>query len=242
MKRKVFTCFVVLVALFAMTGVTQHVAYASTPTAAVWIGSPVDGTWPDTQGCYSYTRWPSRDCSLPKYHHTDYYSYYPYPVGVQRSDWAMDLQHVYTNQPVILYAAPQVGGTNISAQVQTVDYACADRVASDGGYHVTVAFYDNVGIIGTVTFAHIQPAVSQGQWISRWGTLIGTVGSYTSNECWKGVHLHVEMSSYHNYACYNKGFHPVDWWDTHSPDLVYKTNFIGFIGGNYASHTQAACP
>src|SRR5262249_55169083 len=48
-------------------------ASASTPDPAVWVGSPVNGTWPNTAGCAGAT-YPSDSCSLPTVHHIVYYS------------------------------------------------------------------------------------------------------------------------------------------------------------------------
>jgi hypothetical protein len=159
---------------------------------------------------------------------------YTNPVGGYLDDWAGDLQGVTAGTGVYLYAAPNDTSIPVSARVETVGPACASGSPADGGYRVTVALYSGSTRIGTVTYAHIQPSVSQGATISRWGTLLGTVGSYRWSSCWQGVHVHVEMSSQHHYSCFNRGWSP--------GQKVNPTNFIGFIGGNYASDRRQACP
>lgn len=200
----------------------------ATTDPAVWIGSPFNGTWPNLDGCPA--TYPSPDCSLPSVHHILYYN------GAYLDDWAADLQSVSYGTGVYLYAAPQDTSQTITARVETVGPACADDQIGDGGYRVSVAFYDGATRIGTVTYVHVNLAVYQGETISRWGTLIGTVGGPYNKAagCWKGPHVHIEMSSQHNYACYNRGWHPGQPMDA--------KNFIGFIGGDYASARRQACP
>lgn len=118
--------------------------------------------------------------------------------------------------------------------METVGPACRGGVTASGGHRVTVAFYHGAARIGTLTFAHIKPAVAQNSIVGRWGTLLGTVGAYTRGGCWGGPHVHVELSSQRKYACFNKGWSP--------GQQMAATNFIGFIGGNYASARRRACP
>ena len=224
--RLVLGAVVVSVALVAPQVTASPQASAATDPA-VWVGSPMNATWPNTDGCSgSGYMFPSATCSLPAVHHWLAYA----PLG----DWAADLQHVAVGQPVVLYAAPQNTSLSVTAKVAAVGPACGSGVIAYGGYRVTVNLYTGSTYIGSVTYAHINPKVSQGQVISRWGTTLGTVGSYTSNSCWGGVHVHVQLYSAHNYACYNRGWHP--------GQQMYAKNFIGFIGGNYASGPRQACP
>jgi hypothetical protein len=212
---------------------TADPAAASTPDPAVWIGSPVNGTWPNTDGCAGAT-FPSADCSLPTTHHTVYSSAFDW--GWTVSDWAADDQGVAPGQRVVLYAAPVNGGYTVSAHVDQIGPACGSGVIAYGGYRVTVGIYANSTKIGTVTYAHIQPAVSQGQWIGRWGTTVGYVGSYTRNGCWGGAHVHIEMANRHNYSCFSNVF--VRWPGAR----LSETNFQGFLGGAYAYGPRRACP
>jgi hypothetical protein len=228
---KIVSSLTILALLFvgaALLGGTTA-AHASTSDPAVWVGSPFSGNWPNSDGCAGAV-YPSDNCSLPSVHHIVYYN----PVGNFLDDWAADFQGVSAGTSVYLYAAPQTNGLSITAKVETVGPACADLNIAHGGYRVTVAFYNGSTRIGTATYAHITPSVSQGATINRWGTMLGTIGSYTNNSCWQGVHVHFEMSSQHNYACYNKGWKPGQHMD--------PTNFIGFIGGDYASAPRMACP
>jgi len=193
--------------LLAMLGFTSP---ASAAEPAVWIGSPLSATWPTGS-------------SLPTQHHIVY-----------GGDWSADLQSVSVGAPVLLYAAPQNGTTPVNAVVEVVRPACASGVVADGGYRVTVGLFTGGTKIGTATYAHINPSVSQGATISRWNTQLGVVGNYRSSSCWRGPHVHVELFSQHNYACYNRGWAP--------GQAMSPTNFIGFIGGAFASGPRAACP
>jgi hypothetical protein len=199
--------------LLLATFVLAMLGFSSTASAAepaVWVGSPLSATWPTGS-------------SLPSQHHIVY-----------GGDWSADLQSVAVGAPVVLYAAPQDGQTAVNAVVEVVRPACASGVIADGGYRVTVGLFTGGTKIGTVTYAHVNPSVNQGATVSRWNTQLGVVGNYRSSSCWTGPHVHVEMYSQHNYACYNRGWAP--------GQAMNPTNFIGFTGGAYASAQRSACP
>jgi hypothetical protein len=185
---------------------------APAPSNAVWIGSPVNGMW----------AWFAS--SLPANH--------PISYG---GDWSVDLPTA-SGQDVNLYAAPQYSSLAVTTVVEKVAPACRSGLISDGGYQVVVGIYNGSTKIGKAIYAHINPTVSVGQTIPRWGTRLGTIGSYThnANGCWDGEHVHFELYSQKNYACFNKGYA--------LQQAVYRTNFIGYTGGNFANHQRAACP
>lgn len=108
----------------------------------------------------------------------------------------------------MLYAAPQDGTTPVDAVVETVRPASRSGVIADGGHRVTVGLHTGGTKIGSVIYAHIEPSVSQGATISCWNTQLGVVGNYTPSSCWTGPHVHVELYSQHNYACYNGTWAP----------------------------------
>jgi hypothetical protein len=209
-------------------------ATASTPDPAVWVGSPGNGNWPNTAGCAGAT-YPSESCSLPTVHHIVYSSTFDW--GTTIDDWAADDQGVVPGERVMLYAAPVNSGYTVSAHIDIVGPACKSLQISDGGYRVTVGIYAGSTKIGTVTYAHINPTVSQGQWVSRWGTKIGTVGSgyNTKDGCWTAPHVHIEMASRHNYSCFSNIF------VKYPGAKLSETNFQGYLGGNYASGPRHAC-
>lgn len=227
-------CAALLVLGLLVAGPVQD-ASAATARTSVWIGSPTTSTWPNADGCAGAT-YPSAKCSLPSVHHTFNYGD-PYP-----GDVGWDQQRVASGQEVRLYAAPNNTAYNnqVTAHVLRVVPACAAitgesasaRIAR-GGYAVVVEIRHNGTPIGTIKYVHVQPAVGVGQ-VARWGALIGRVGSYTPNRCWGGLHLHVELLNYANYACYNKSWKP--------GQQTYATNFVGFIGGAYATSPRRACP
>jgi len=209
---------------------------SATVDPEVWIGSPYNGNWASSQGCPA--PYPSDSCSEPQYHHVEYAGLTGLSAG---QGWAVDIGNVPAGTAVKLYAAPQVSTTSITAKVQTVTPACASHVVADGGYVVVVAFYHGATKIGYAAYAHLTPAVKTGQVINRWGTTLGTVGSYRKsqdNKCWTGIHTHVELGNVHNYACFNKGWHPGTPWGS----SMKATNFIGFIGGAPTAGPRRACP
>jgi murein DD-endopeptidase MepM/ murein hydrolase activator NlpD len=133
-----------------------------------------------------------------------------------------------------VYAAPQNSALPVKAIVDRVAPACSSGAPADGGYAVTVGFYTSGTRVGSATYAHINPTVSVGMTISRRGTKVGTVGSYRYNTCWQGPHLHFQLYSEHNYACYSRTWQPRNW--------VNPSNFLGFTGGNVASGPVEPAP
>jgi hypothetical protein len=231
--RKLTAAAAVIMAAMVPALLSMPPAAASTPDPAVWIGSPVNGTWPNKAGCPGAT-YPSDSCSLPTVHHIVYYSTFDWGTGID--DWAADDQGVTPGERVMLYAAPVNSGYTVSAHIDTVGPACASGRISDGGYRVTVGIYAGSTKIGTVTYAHIKPSVSAGQWVPRWGARIGSVGSYTWSSCWQGPHVHIEMSNRHNYSCFSNIFLK------YPGAKLSETNFQGYLGGGYASGSRRACP
>jgi len=192
----------------------------------IWVGAPFTGQWvPINSDCHSWDVFPA-SCSEPRVHHWLSSANAPY------GDWAVDLG-APAGTAVQLYAAPQVGSMPVTTVVDKVAPACSSQVIGDGGYAVTVGFYSNGTKIGSATYGHIQPSVSAGQQVNRWGQVLGTVGSYQSGSCWQGAHMHFQMYSQVNYACYNRGWADKQW--------MSPTNFLGFTGGNVASGPRQAC-
>ncbi len=158
-------------------------------------------------------------------------------------DFGIDEGNVAVGGAVRLFAAPQDTRLDnaITARVESTGLACAPRrgesygqTRARGGDYVRVGVYNGGARSGTVTFVHVSATVGGGQPISRWGGQVGTVGQWTANSCWTGVHLHVELYNDTNYACYNRGFRP--------GQAVRATNFIGYLGGSFASGPRQACP
>lgn len=220
---------VVVAAVVAMLGAITlsppaASAHVQSSRPAIWVGSPVNGTWPKTT-------W-----SSPSKHHTFYNG------QAYRGDFGLDIQSVAKGTPVYLYAAPNNTSLNsrIEAKVLDVRAGCGSGKISDGGYVVIVGFYkDSTSnpLIGTVKYNHVQPSVRKGQIVGRWGTKIGTVGGgyrYNPNGCWAGTHVHMELTNWHHYACYNRGFR--------LGQRIYKTNFVGHLGGDYARAAKQPCP
>lgn len=232
--RWLLTAAAAVAAAVGLAAVIAVPAQAAAARSSVWVGSPIDGNWAVWDGYCPGATYPSDMCSWPTVHHS-YTWGMPY-VG----DWATDLG-VGAGQVVNLYAAPNDTWRTITAKVEKIPLACAVRSGETyqqtfarGGNTVVVGLYEGATRIGWVAYTHVNPSVSVGQWINRWGAAIGTVGSYTSNSCWTGVHLHIEMTNETNYSCFNKG------WS--SGQAMWKTNFVGFLGGAYRTAPRQACP
>jgi alpha-tubulin suppressor-like RCC1 family protein len=146
--------------------------------------------------------------------------------------------------PLYLYIAPQLSSTPVTTKVDKVGAACAVKSGNHpAGQVVVIGVYSGTTKIGTVAYAHVVPDASlpsPGQPINRWGSLIGTVGGGYAipNGCWTGVHLHIEMGNMHNYSCFNGGFHAGKPWG----DAIYRTNFVGFLGGQRTTSSRQPCP
>ena len=106
--------------------------------------------------------------------------------------------------------------------------------------------------VGVVVYAHVNPDfngdgvtnsadINFRGGISRWGGYLGTVGAYrrVSGGCWDvrttgGQHVHMELSNERRYACYRPGM------GDHAQ--LRTSNYLGYLGGNFASGRKAACP
>lgn len=233
------TAFVAIaVGVLVAPGAAPVTAYHA--RAEIWVGSPIDGQWASTANC-STASYPSDICGWPTKHHT-FLNGMPY-----RGDWGADLG-VTAGAAVRLYAAPQNTSHVIEAKVEKRIPSCAALSSTEtlaarlarGGETVVVGLYRNVNGTrtrsGWVAYTHIVPAstITAGKWISQWGTTLGTVGKYTSNKCWDGVHLHLEMTNDTHYSCFNRGFG--------SRTTIKPSNFIGFVGGSRVSAARTACP
>lgn len=199
---------------------------ASSDGDSVWIGSPFRGTWPGSDGCPA--SFPSAYCSQPSAHW--------WLANAPQGDWAADLQNVGVGTAVVLYAAPRDSSVPVTAVVDDVGAACRSGVVGDGGYRVTVGLFVRGTRIGSVTYAHVNPTVSKGQTLNRWGSQIGTVGGgYNRGAgCWTDPHLHFQAYAQSGYSCYNRTWGGGQWMD--------PSNFLGFVTGRYASGPRQGCP
>jgi hypothetical protein len=199
-----------------------------------WVGSPFDGYWASSDGCPN--PFPSYQCSEPQYHSVDYFASDQTP---RTQSWATDLggPNVTPGTPVYLYVAPQLSGTAITTKVDRVGPACS--APNSAGSVVVIGVYSGTIKIGTIAYAHVTPLVAQGATIDRWGTEIATVGGgYARSKCWSGTHLHFEMGNTRNYSCFNGGLSFGSPWG----QAIYRTNFVGFLGGARTSGSRQACP
>jgi len=196
--------------ILVMLGIAVAPASASSVVdREVWIGSPVTGTW---------------NANASSHHWLG--------NATDQGDWATDIK-VGAGTQVKVYLAPQTSGYTVTAKVTQIANGC---VSGNGAKMVAVGVYVNGTKIGSVKYAHVNPSVSVGQAVNRWGGVIGTVAGglpYNAN-CWTGPHNHVEGFNVHNFSCYNRGFG--------IGSHVNVTNFVGFIGGKRVSGARQACP
>lgn len=188
---------------------------SSSDAPVVWVGSPIDGTW-DVPA--------NRGGDGAAAHHW-------LANASDKGSFAIDLV-AGAGQAVNVYAAPQNNNVSVTAKVTQIGAACR---RGNGGSFVTVSFYQGSTRIGSATYAHITPSVSVNQVVNRWGTKIGTVGSGypKNNECWTGPHVHTQVFSVRNHACFNGGYR--------LGQGIRKTNFFAFTGGNVANGPKQAC-
>jgi hypothetical protein len=198
-----------------------HALVAEGP--AIWVGSPVDATWGLPDDASTTPAGP---------HHL-------LANADPSNDWAVDLTNVGSDRAVYIYAAPNDTSLNdrISATVTQITASCRN---GGGGQMITVEFYlDGSLPVGSATYAHLDldPSMYVGRPVSRWGTYLGQAGNSFASDpnCWTGPHVHLELRSDRHYACWNRGYS-----DPGHP--LYRTNFVGFVGGDYAGDRHQPCP
>ena len=179
-----------------------------------WVGSPVKGIVDQ--------RLP---VSPPSRHH--------FLGSNPEHDFAFDVA-ASAQTPVKVYVAPQNSGYSITVKVDRIGVICGS--AARGGNFVTVGIYADGVRTGSVTYGHVQPSVSVGQSISRWGGRVGTIrgGLPYDKSCWSGPHVHLEAWTAGTYAsCYNGGY-------GHEA-RINETNFFAFVGGTRATSARQRC-
>lgn len=179
----------------------------------VWMGSPVNGLWDGGE-----------PADGPATHH--------FLSGNNEHDWALDVS-TGAGQDVNVYLAPKDPSVPVTAKVDRIGVACGN--AARGGYFVTVGIYTPGRRVGSVTYGHIQPTVSVGQEVNRWGGKVGYVlgGLPVDRTCWTGPHTHIELWSTRHYACYAARYHN---------QSLNRGNWLGYTGGNVASGIRQPCP
>ncbi len=204
----------------------------------VWVGAPFAGAWPGSARSTS---------SLPANHKP----VYKVPGHSWLSDWALDYYAV-AGTSVKVYVAPKDSrlASRITTQVLDVQPTCAavagetasQRIAR-GGYVVFVGVFDSGLRVGTVAYAHVNPAfaTSYRGTLNRWGGVVGTVGQYTYNKCWQvsvstGHHVHMEFSNENPtyMACYRP--------NVPQNATLAVSEYMGYLGGAFATTRQQACP
>lgn len=214
------------------------VSAAGSSTTPVWVGAPFRGAYAGTN---------NRPAGSLPGRHTPVYTV---PGYNYTHDWSMDF-YAPAGTDVMVFAAPKnsVYNNEITAQVLSVRAACGSGVIGNGGYVVIVGIVHAGVRVGSVAYAHVNPDfdrngvtnstdISFRGTVSRWGGYIGKVGSYVRNSCWdvgttNGHHVHVEFANVKNYACYR---------DLAPGSVISQGEFMGYVGGAYASAKNKPCP
>jgi hypothetical protein len=202
-------------------------ARADAAPPAIWVGSPVNGTW-GVAGDGSTT---------PAGGHHKLVKASP------ANDWAVDLSRTGTGTgaPVRLYVAPSNSAYNnrVTTRISQIIDNNACRLGGGGDLVTVTIRFDGV-VVGQVTYAHLDRTASLGvgQTVSRWGTQLGTVSALSGtatggSNCWTGPHVHTELRATTNYACWNRGYR--------TGQALSRSNFIGFVTGPVAG-TARPCP
>lgn len=218
LKRLLVSGVVAILAVGTAVSVAPTSASAAAARQRVWAGSPVTG------------RYDSGPPSPPSEHHF-------LANAADRGNWALDIggfSDKLKTQDVKVYVAPHDGEPNVITKVDQIGAACT--AGRDGAKFVTVGIYQSNGArIGSITYAHINPSVSVGTRVDRWGGKVGKVATnLTKNSaCWTAEHVHVQMFSTVNKACYNGTYR--------HEQPMNPSNFIGRTGGNVASADKQAC-
>ncbi len=217
------------------TGLGQVVAPTPPPPAGtadtlIWVGSPVTGRWSDGSAGSNTYGLPTNPQHLLNY----------WGRG-QTSDWVVDIpgrQGInLAGAQVKLFAAPNDPALNsqITARVLWKGGGCYGGY--EAGTAVRIGLFHGSAFVGDVTFNHlVNVTYNVNDVVPRWGTVIGTVGSFNSGSCWDGAHVHIEMYSdaLNAFSCYNRTWAP--------GQNVDETNFIGFVGRTPANGVRQGCP
>ncbi|HEX7279312.1 MAG TPA: hypothetical protein VF255_06760 [Solirubrobacterales bacterium] len=148
---------------------TEQDAVAAVSETPVWIGAPYAGFYSDV--------------SRPGRHGGnqvafDYYA----PAGTTAR----------------VYAAPKNAAYNNQITAHITASGASSCGAAYGGYWVQVQLRHGSSPIGYVTYHHLQSNNTLRGPISRWGGVVGKVGSFKYSSCWQvrtaqGAHLHIEF-------------------------------------------------
>ena len=231
----VFARVVTVVAVATALLVASAPPASARTDAEFWIGAPVDGHWASSIGCPA--PFPSPVCADPRSHSVDYAALDGTP---ERRSWAVDLggSPLVAGTGGYLYVTPYASGVALTTRVDQLGPACAPGTGRAGRV-VVVGIYHGSRKVGTVAYAHVKPAVTQGQVVDPRGTKIGTVADTSApTSCSQPLRLHVEMGNTNNYSCFARDLHTGRPWG----GAVHRGDFIGWVGGRRATGSRQPCP
>jgi hypothetical protein len=154
--------------------------------------------------------------------------------ALAESEWSADIGAT-DGQPVYLSVMGYPGFVTVTNKIASITPMCS--ATDPAAYNVTVEVWARLESnqiwrnIGLVSYVHITPsssiAVDGWYWPS---TLLGTTGDYTwYNDCWEGVHLHMDSWNKNHYS----GWYNAAWNGT---GVTYSSSYwsmtpFGVLGG-----------
>ena len=162
-------CLLAAVLFLGLFTATEQRAAAAYSETPVWIGAPY-------AGFYS-------DISRPGKHGGNQVAFDYYATA---------------GTTARVYAAPKNAAYNNQITAHITGSGTSSCGAAYGGYWVQVQLRHSGNPIGYVTYHHLQSNNAFRGAISRWGGVVGKVGSFKYSSCWKvttarGAHLHIEF-------------------------------------------------
>lgn len=196
-------CWLAMVLCIGFLAVTQQSAIAAVSETPVWIGAPYKG----------------------------FYSKGTRPGQHGGNQVAFDY-YARTGTTAKVYAAPKNPAYSSQIKAYIVSSAPSPCGAAYGGYSVRVQLQHGSNPIGYVTYHHLQASNPHRGPVSRWGGVVGKVGSFKYSSCWQvrttlGTHLHIEFRNLnskreacaHDYGAHEYGTVPIS-----------ATNYQGYLG------------
>lgn len=185
-------------------------------------------------------------------HHTPYGGQIAFDIWADNNDpRGPSYPNVTGGKDVYLRLSPSTmsEGTvpdKIRVHISRSELACKSNKYEDGGYQQTFeifATYKGVETyLGWLTISHIDNRVySGGAWIDDpMDVRIGTAfQGGVSNTCWKGPHIHMELSNDQGGACYQNACEGFP--QSGIPDWTERS-IVGKIGGSSTGTPAGLCP
>jgi hypothetical protein len=222
--RSVRVLTIMAATLVLATGITSSAAEATT-SPAIWVGSPVTGTW-GTAGDPSTTP----GC-CPAHHMLN--------KADPANDWSVDLSSIAGGNDRVTFNAHAWESSLDSHVTAVVTQIIDDNTCSvgGGGDMVTVGIYFDGALQGRATYAHLarNPTLAVGTPVNPAGSWLGDVDRslVVDENCWTGPHVHFEMRAENEYSCWDQSLH--------AGDSAPLARLLGFVSGPTTPGESQGC-